>query len=180
MATAKKKGSRYTAPAPRWCRDLRAFAGYCTTACLDHAEAHALLFADDGQPGVIAAHIGFGDPPERITALGDQLYTAAGEFAGMATRTRWSPDQVTDFSNSWLLVCVQRFEPALFAVGRIPERDWWSLDAQDAPWIALSIAGSLRAAIERDEPLVFKQGIDARLFNTVDQEPPPTDQEGRI
>lgn len=152
--------------------ELEHFAMTAADACLKApAELRAIVFSTDEEPGVLALPV-IDKPPDT-----DGFFTGS-DYAGMATVTRWSPDDVTPFEDAWLLVCVRRNEPAWILVGN--EHFGWSrTDLLNAPWIALSTAGSLRAALE-GKPMVWKEGSDERLFNTVDEEPPPVDAQGLI
>lgn len=105
------------------------------------------------------------------------------KVAAMATHVLWAPAEEPDSptSDAWLACVVAPGHAAVFAVRRwVGDRLWWRLEPRDAPWLILSCASGLRGALESAEPLVFKNAQDRRLFNRVDEEPPPVDEQGRL
>lgn len=106
------------------------------------------------------------------------------KVAAIATRVLWAPgdEPNSPTSDAWLACVVAPRHNAVFAVRRwVGDRLWWRLEPKDAPWLILSCASGLRKALERAEPLVFKQVQDKRLFSRIDEgTPPPEDEHGRI
>lgn len=103
------------------------------------------------------------------------------KVAGMATHALWSPMPDEPTTDAWLACVVARRHTAVFAVKRwVEDALWHRLEPKDAPWLILSCASGLRGALESAEPLVFKNAQDRRLFNRVDEEPPPVDEQGRL
>src|SRR5690349_15036610 len=94
----------------------------------------------------------------------------------------WAPGEVDPTELSWLLIVVLPGRTARFAVKRHTEQQWWRQRPDSVPWLALSTAGSLRAALEQGKPLVIKAGRDKRLFGVPAEggEVPPSDEHGRI
>lgn len=161
--------------------DLGNFVGWAIGACLNAPpNTHAIIVVDDDDPdGMLCLGVPMGETPPDTEGM-----FLGREYIAMATRTRWSPDDVTDFVDSWLLVCVRRHETATFVVGPVEGGEdgtgWSRIRPTDAPWFALSIAGSLRKALD-GEPLVWKESSDRRLFHKIGEgEAPPVDAEGRI
>lgn len=131
---------------------------------------------------VLCLGIEWTDDEAAIAAKSDQLFASRPRFAGMAIGTRWSPDATTEFQDAWMLVTVERGEaPARLTLNwPAGSPDMHKIDMLHAPWIAASIAGSLRGAMA-GEPPTFRRGIHPNLFNRVlDQEPPPTHPDGKI
>ncbi len=132
------------------------------------------------------------DDDGTVASKSDQLFASRPRYVGLASPTRWSPDQVTPFQEGWMLVTVdQSAAPAQLTIiwQPGPNVSFHRIDMFDAPWIAASTAGSLRAALA-GEPPTFRRGptaaTDPRLFGKVRDafffgaEPPPTHQDGKI
>lgn len=160
-------------------KDLREFASYAMSACrMPPPNVRGILMFDDDEPGMLAIGVPEDhDPPDT-----EDMFTGR-TYAAMATKTRWSPSEIAPFIDAWMLVCVRRHETALFLVGPMGKADaseWTIVSPLDAPWFALSIAGSLRAALD-GKPMVWKETRDRRLLHKPgEMEPPPVDAEGRI
>jgi hypothetical protein len=116
-----------------------------------------------------------------LTAQLDQLVKDR-RMLGLATRVKWSPDE-SDTKPAWMLVAVEAgTDEAVFAVKRFVEDDmWWRMTGLDAPWFALSTAGSLRASMLKGEPLHLKSAKSEALYKRVWEDPhPPSDEHGRL
>lgn len=163
--------------------DLDEFCSYAGSACQEASTGfQALLLTDDDDPnGVGCLGVSWASGPETTVAHADQLFAGHHDYAAMATMTRWSPDQTTDFADSWLVCVVHRGETARFMVNSPAGGNaWFSIAPTAIPWIAGSIAGSLRKALD-GEPLTFHWGDDPLLFGAiVEGNPPPTQNDGKI
>ena len=154
------------------------------TACFDADEdqVEALMMTDDDQEGLACLGVETGEEPN--THHVDQFFAGHHDYAAMASLVGWSPADEVDCAPSWMLVAVRRGEPPAFLVGRIPERQWYRVDPFDAPWFAVSTAGSMRAVLDGQPPGPIKKARhgDPRLFGRPGQgdEAPPVDEHGRI
>lgn len=131
---------------------------------------------------VLCLGIEWGDSEAVLAGKTDQLFASRPRWVGMATQTRWSPDDVTDFADAWMLVTVERGEAVAKLTINWPASspDMFKINMLHAPWIAASTAGSLRKAMA-GEPPTFRRGNHPNLFNRVlDEEPPPTHPDGKI
>lgn len=117
------------------------------------------------------------------TARIDQLLAPRRRMAATVSTIGWAPDLTTPTTVAWILIAVGvGGVPAVAAVRRIEEDDQWrQLSVKGLPWLALSTAGGLRAALEHGAPLRLKFAVDRRLFQTPDERPtPPLDDSGEL
>lgn len=118
------------------------------------------------------------DDPSAIAAL-DQLIAQRPAALAAALAVEWAPGDVDPVEPAWLVIVVVPGRTAQFSVRRRTEQQWWRLRPTTVPWLALSTAGSLRAALEQGKPLVIKVTKDKRLFNLPGHGAmPPTDSQG--
>lgn len=163
-------------------KTLDEFCGYCAhiTEGVDEAVA-AMAMAEDPD-GVIVASIKTGDSAEALGEAFEQLLVGGRRFMAMATRVNWSPDEGPT-TLSWLVVAVSAEETAQFFVKQNDGDKWWRLGPMQAPWFALSTAGSLRKKLQGDPaPLTIRGDVqDPRLFSLPsDGTPPPLYPDGKL
>lgn len=122
-----------------------------------------------------------GDPDIEMAVNRLLLDGPPRKVAAIATHALWSPRPEEPTTDAWLACVVAARKTAVFGIKRWAEDDLWHrLDPRDAPWLALSTAAGLRAALEDGEPMVMKQAHDRRLFNSVDEAQPPVGEDGRL
>ena len=93
----------------------------------------------------------------------------------------WSPTPYGASSPAWLALAVGRDQPVWAAVRRDQDRGWTLLAPPELPWIALSTAASLRAVMDRNQPLQLKTTTDWRLLARPEEQPdPPRDEHGDL
>lgn len=161
---------------------LEDFIGYALEAC-EHLSADgslsAIFLTDDDEPELTCMVVEEG---EGLRADVDKFFAGDHSCAGMATKVAWSPNEDVDFGPAWMLVVVQRGRTAGFLVGRIDLQQWWQLMPEQAPWFALSTAGSLRGVLDGKPmpPIKAARDGDARLFGLVADGTPPMDEHGRL
>lgn len=151
---------------------LDALAGAVATSCDSAPDDTRLVAGIDADDDILTLLAGDADQPSPAEL--DELFAAAGAFAALATRVRWSPTPDGPSSDAWLLVAVMTGLPALFATRRLAEDARWTrLPAEHAPWMALSTAAGLRRALDTGAPLTLKTVADAGLLRTPSESPAP-------
>jgi hypothetical protein len=148
---------------------------------IDRTTVESVLFFGHSSD-VLCLAVEWGDTEAVVAWKTDQLFASRPRWVGLASQTRWSPDEATDFEDAWMLVTVERGEAAARLTVNWPagSPEMHNISMVHAPWIAASTAGSLRKALA-GEPPTFRRGTDARLFNRVrDEEPPPTHKDGKL
>ncbi|GGI07878.1 hypothetical protein [Egicoccus halophilus] len=116
-----------------------------------------------------------------MTAKLDQLLATPRRMAAMVSLMGWSPDASPTVA-AWVVVAVGRGSlPALVCVRRLEQDDRWTLlNISDMPWLILSSAAGLRAALS-GQPLRLKVARTKALFQRPDQVPnPPVDERGAL
>jgi hypothetical protein len=168
---------------PEWVS--RQMASCVDRAPLDH---NTLVIVDDNDPAGMAV---LGWKPDEA-ADQDRLNAFLADRGvlslGLAIRLLWSPTPHGKSEDAWFLTTVSKASAtSMFAVRHVAEgNDGWHQIANDeAPFLALSTASSLRAVLATGEPLVVKEvapGPDrSPLFNKVsDIEWPQEQADGRL
>lgn len=140
----------------------------------------ALIFTDDDAEGLLAFSVQHDQAEPVVMEMVRSMFVGHHGYAGMATPTSWSPDDVTPFFDCWVLVAVSAAGgPAMFVVLETNGPGAWRLDPIDTPWMYLSTAGAMRGWLQ-GEFTEIKRGTDPRLWNKVGEEPPPVDEKGHI
>jgi hypothetical protein len=171
------------APVPY--RELVAFAQVVARAVIERRfapETTDLVLAVDDGPEVALLAIG---PNERdgFVAASDQLLARRRRLSALASVVGWSPDAETQTTPAWLVIAVGvGGAPAVTLVRRVEEdTGWWQLGTTELPWVALSTAAALRAALEHGAPLRLKTTGSDALFQRPSQRPrPPLDERGEL
>lgn len=115
----------------------------------------------------------------------DQMLATRPRAAGAALRVMWTndPDPAVPTLPSWVVTAVTPGRTARFAVRQDVGATWYTLTPEQAPWLVLSTAGSLRAALEQGTAMHFKRNDDPdpQLFKPPGDGPTPkVDKHGRI
>jgi hypothetical protein len=174
--------------APVTAVELSAFAklvvNELATRAFSPDDTELLLAADDGADAVLLFHADDEADPAAVQAQADQLFASPRRMAAMVTTIGWAPTEADPIALSWLIVAVGVGGqlPAFAACRRVAgDRGWTVIPHTHLPWLALSTAASLRAALESGEPLKLKSTADHRLARRPDEEPdPPVDEQGRL
>jgi len=123
------------------------------------------------------------DAPVTASQHVDQLFAPRRRLAAAASIVDWSPDPDVPTTPAWLLVAVGIGGlPAVAAVRRIEEDErWWQLAPSELPWLALSTASALRAALEQSAPLCINSASHRGLFERPAADPlPPLDERDEL
>jgi hypothetical protein len=168
--------------------NLEDFLGHALALCeatSDDDQVEALFMTDDDDPSGLT-YITMAPGGDLQSPAIDAFFRGdSHEYAGIATRVSWSPDENTDFGPSWMLVAVRKgLGSAAFMVGRIDLQQWWQLMPEQAPWFAASTAGSLRGVLDGEPMPPMKRARDGStlLYGIVGAgDPmPPVDDHGRL
>lgn len=173
-----------TSRAPVSPRTLQRFAVAFTDALDGIAQpaTAALVVAAEarGDTGLVVAVVSTQHREGEVAHL-DRVTAGAHRLLAAGLRLGWSPTRDGASSPSWLALAVGRGQPVWAAVRRDTDRCWTGLAPDGLPWLALSTAGALRAAMDSATPLQLKRTSDPRLVQHPEQQPwPPTDEHGRL
>lgn len=163
---------------------LEAFREWCAGAVANPpGDYQTLIFTEDAAGyGILSMGVAPGEAPDVKMVM--RMMQGLHRFAGMATWVSWAPDDVTDYEDSWAMVCIELTRPALCAIlfDRNGAKHWYAMnDPLDMPWFMAATAGSCRKMLRGERP-VFKWITDERLYGRPGHgDPvPPVDKHGRI
>lgn len=164
--------------------DADLFEGCVADALKEVPEDLGMIIAAHEEGGAIVTGVGAAEDAAAFTAAVDQLVAARPAALAAGLKLMWAPgDEETGGrpEPAWVVITVVPGRTARVLVKRFTEDVWWRLKPPECPWLVLSTASSLRAAVEQGKPMVLKQATDDRLFKAPGQGPvPPTDARGNI